>query len=168
MRRLSRLQTNYLHRGTTLGISNEVVTYRPGGAAQAMREVTRHATTCPKHKIDPGENNLPPLLFTITRMKDSALLKGYLAVQIRVRGRCHGELLVRVENPERMIFGYFGMRKFQDHPDIFNAGFISDAEKEYAEANLTLALLARGEICDPGAFPGRDGPEIADLTVRPM
>jgi len=40
-------------------------------------------------------------------------------------------------------------RTLTAHPDIFNAGFISDAEKEYAEANLTLALLARGEICDP-------------------
>src|SRR6266446_6413400 len=29
--RVTRLQTNYLHRGTTTGISNEVVTYRPGG-----------------------------------------------------------------------------------------------------------------------------------------
>ena len=89
--RTSRLQVNYLKNKSKLGISNEVVTYKAGGAAQAMREVIQHATTCPKHKIDPGENNLPPLLFTITRMKDSALLKGYLAVQIRVRGRYKGK-----------------------------------------------------------------------------
>ncbi|MBI5516699.1 MAG: SPFH domain-containing protein [Deltaproteobacteria bacterium] len=40
--------------------------------------------------------------------------------QIRVRGRCHGSLLVRVENPEVLIYQYFGMRKFQEHPDIFD------------------------------------------------
>ncbi|HLY94591.1 MAG TPA: hypothetical protein VKP14_07070 [Gaiellaceae bacterium] len=84
--RTSRLQVNYLKNKSKLGISNEVVTYKAGGAAQAMREVTQHATTCPNHEIDPGENKLPPLLFTIKRIKDSHLLKGYLAVQIRVRG----------------------------------------------------------------------------------
>jgi len=90
--RTSRLQVNYLKKKSNLGISNEVVTYKSGGAAQAMREVTQHATTCPSdHKIDPGENNLPPLLFNITRVKDSHLLKGYLAVKIRVRGTYKGK-----------------------------------------------------------------------------
>ena len=28
-----------------------------------------------------------------------------------------------------------------DHPDIFYAGFVHDAQKEYAEASLTLALI---------------------------
>ncbi len=88
--RHSRLQVNYLKRKSKLGISNEVVSYKRGGAAQAMREVTLHATTCPHHKIDPGENKLPPLLFNITRLKDGRLIKGYLAVRIRVRGRVQG------------------------------------------------------------------------------
>ena len=42
--RTSRLQVNYLKNKSKLGISNEVVTYKAGGAAQAMREVIRHAT----------------------------------------------------------------------------------------------------------------------------
>jgi hypothetical protein len=85
--RMSRLQVNYLKRNATLGLSNEVVTYKPGGAAKAMLEVTSHALNCPRHKVDPGEDNLPPLLFTITRLKDSRLLKGYLAVRIHVTGK---------------------------------------------------------------------------------
>ena len=90
--RTSRLQVNYLKKTSKLGVSNEVVTYKSGGAAQAMREVTQHATTCPSdHKVDPGENNLPPLLFNITRVKDGHLIKGYLAVKIRVRGRYQGK-----------------------------------------------------------------------------
>lgn len=89
--RTSRLQVNYLKNKSKLGISNEVVTYKSGGATQAMHEVTVHATTCPTHKIDPGENNLPPLLFTIKRLKDAHLIKGYLAVQIRVRGAYQGK-----------------------------------------------------------------------------
>jgi hypothetical protein len=39
---------------------------------------------------------------------------------IRVRARCHGEILLRVENPETLIYQYFGMRKFQEHADIFD------------------------------------------------
>jgi hypothetical protein len=85
--RTSRLQVNYLKRNATLGLSNEVVTYKSGGAAQAMREVISHAVNCPRGKVDPGEDNLPPLFFTITRLKDSRLLKGYLAVRIRVTGK---------------------------------------------------------------------------------
>jgi hypothetical protein len=85
--RTSRLQVNYLKLKATLGLSNEVVTYKPGGAAQAMREVISHAVNCPRGKVDPGEDNLPPLVFTITRLKDSHLLKGYLAVRIRVTGK---------------------------------------------------------------------------------
>lgn len=59
--------------------------------------------------------------------------------QIRLRGRCHGELLLRVENPERLIFGYFGMRKFQDHPDIFS--WLTDAF--FLTVKTTLGRLAR-------------------------
>src|SRR5438552_1471956 len=36
--RVTRLQVHYLKLGSKLGLSNEVVTYKPGGAAQAMRE----------------------------------------------------------------------------------------------------------------------------------
>jgi membrane protease subunit (stomatin/prohibitin family) len=39
---------------------------------------------------------------------------------IRLRARCHGELLLRVENPEALIYQYFGMRKYQEHADIFD------------------------------------------------
>lgn len=39
---------------------------------------------------------------------------------IRVRGRCHGDLLMRIENPEQLIYGYFGMGKHLEHPDVFS------------------------------------------------
>jgi hypothetical protein len=84
--RATRLQVNYAAKGNTLGLSNEVVGYKAGGAAQAMREVIQHATHCPKTPIVTGEAGVPPLRFTITRVSDSKLLKGYLAVKIRVRG----------------------------------------------------------------------------------
>lgn len=84
--RTTRLQVNYAAKGDNLGLSNEVVTYKAGGAQQAMQEVTQHAIHCPKTPVVTGEAGVPPLRFTITRLTDSKLLKGYLAVKIRVRG----------------------------------------------------------------------------------
>jgi hypothetical protein len=89
--RSSRLQLNYLKKQSPIGISNEVVVYQPGGAAQAMREVAQHADNCPNKPIDSGEPGLPKLLFTITRIHDAKLLKGYVAVQVRVRGTVRGK-----------------------------------------------------------------------------
>ena len=89
--RTSRLQVNYLKTLKEPGLSNEVVTYKPGGAALAMREVLQHAQNCPSSPIKTGEPGLPPLRFTITRVEDSKLLKGYVAVRIRVRGTVNGK-----------------------------------------------------------------------------
>jgi translin len=36
-----------------------------------------------------------------------------------------------------------------DHPEVYFAGFLQDAQKEYAEARLTLALVTGGEAPSP-------------------
>jgi translin len=36
-----------------------------------------------------------------------------------------------------------------DHPEVYFAGFLQDAQKEYAEARLTLALVAGAEAPSP-------------------
>jgi hypothetical protein len=89
--RTTRLQVNYLKARSTVGVSNEVVTYRSGGAAQAMREAIQHAVTCPHRPIDSGVTGLPKLTFRITRISDPRLLKGYLAVRIDVSGTVKGK-----------------------------------------------------------------------------
>jgi hypothetical protein len=89
--RTTRLQLNYAKRGSTLGISNEVVTYRADGAAQAIREASRRAATCPHHPVDTGVKGLPKLTFTLTRVSDPNLLKGYLAVHVVVTGTIKGK-----------------------------------------------------------------------------
>ncbi len=103
--RTSRLQVEYLRKYDRLGLSNEVVTYKPGGAAQAMRELIAHATSCPHRPISPGEGNLPPLTFTITRLKDSHLLKGYLAVRVRTTGVVNGK---KVDQISYAVYQRFG------------------------------------------------------------
>jgi hypothetical protein len=45
--RTDRLQVNYVHAGRSVTVSNEVVSYQPGGAAQALEEVAYAASHCP-------------------------------------------------------------------------------------------------------------------------
>jgi hypothetical protein len=78
--RSARLQVDYLKPNGPYRISNEVVVYKAGGAAQAMREVTQHATNCPSTPIVVEGQKAS---FKITKLTDSKLIKGYLAVQIR-------------------------------------------------------------------------------------
>src|SRR5580765_3783569 len=52
--RTTRLQVNYLKSVKDTGFSNEVVTYKPGGAAIAMQEVIQHAENCPDTPIRTG------------------------------------------------------------------------------------------------------------------
>ncbi len=40
-------------------------------------------------------------------------------------------------------------RSLAGHADIYNAGFVHDAQKEYAEASITLALIAGREFPTP-------------------
>jgi hypothetical protein len=103
--RTARLQVNYLKRGTTLGLSNEVVAYKHGGAAQALREAVRHAANCPSTPIASGDPTLPPLRFTITRINGSKLLPGYLAVRVRVRGTVKGK---KVDETSYAVYQRYG------------------------------------------------------------
>ena len=89
-RRVSRLQVDYFKQKSTLGLSNEVVTYKTGGAAQAMREVLQHVANCPKKPIV-ADKSLPPLTYTLTRISGTKLLKGYVALRVRVTGKVQGK-----------------------------------------------------------------------------
>jgi translin len=51
-----------------------------------------------------------------------------------------------------------------DHPDVRFAGYLSDAEKEYAEANLTRALVAGEELPLPDELGVGDAPYLNGLA----
>ena len=73
-----------------------------------------------------GGNFLMTELFFVKRTPFPKKFGGTLGnmidpmTSIRLRARCHGEILLRVENPETLIYQYFGMRKYQEHADIFD------------------------------------------------
>lgn len=87
--RVGRLQVDYLKQNAKLALSNEVVTYKAGGAAAAMKEVAQHAATCPKKPI--AFEGQPPLTYRITRIADSKLLPGAVAVRVDVSGKIKGK-----------------------------------------------------------------------------
>jgi hypothetical protein len=86
-KRVDRLQVNYLRVKEPIGLSNEVVRYKPGGAKQALHEVLQHARTCPSTPIETGEPGIGKLRFTITPLHDAKLLKGAVAVKVRAVGK---------------------------------------------------------------------------------
>jgi hypothetical protein len=101
--RQNRLQVDYGNSKVPLGLSNEVVTYKSGGAAKAMREVAQHAQTCP-HKPIAFEGQ-PPLLYHFTRISDSKLLRGYLAYRIDISGKVNGKAVKAVRYAVYQRFG---------------------------------------------------------------
>jgi translin len=51
-----------------------------------------------------------------------------------------------------------GLDAVKDHADIRHAGYLQDAQKEFAEANLTLALVTGGQL------PGPDDLDVEDAS----
>jgi translin len=57
-----------------------------------------------------------------------------------------------------------GMSAVGSHPDIRFAGYLQDAEKEYAEARITFALVAGEELPDPGSLGVADAPYLNGMA----
>lgn len=58
------------------------------------------------------------------------------------------------QEAERLLTAAEGMlaeveEVLRDHPDVYYAGFVHDAQKEYAEARVTLALVSGGPLPEP-------------------
>ena len=57
-----------------------------------------------------------------------------------------------------------GMDGVTEHPDVRFAGYLLDAEKEYAEANLTYSLIAGEELAGPEILGVGDAPYLNGLA----
>lgn len=101
--RSDRLQVDYLKQNGALGLSNEVVTYKGGGAANALREVAQHAKTCPKKPI--AFEGQPPLVYHFTHITDAKLLHGYIALRIDISGKIKGKAVKAVRYAVYQRFG---------------------------------------------------------------
>ncbi len=114
--RTDRLQVDYVRPGTRVSLSNEVVLYRSGGAAQALREVTGAVAQCPPGPVQTGVKGLGPLTYRLTRLRSSGLLPGYVAFRAHVTGKSQGKafedtvvmIYQRHGNVLSAVYGYGG------------------------------------------------------------
>lgn len=57
-----------------------------------------------------------------------------------------------------------GLAAVRDHADIRHAGYLQDAQKEYAEANLTMALVTGGDLPDPTDLDVEDAAYLGGMS----
>jgi translin len=57
-----------------------------------------------------------------------------------------------------------GMDAVRDHPAVRFAGYLQDAQKEYAEANITFAVVTGAELPTPGSLGIEDAPYLIGMA----
>jgi translin len=57
-----------------------------------------------------------------------------------------------------------GLDAVRDHPAVRSAGYLQDAQKEYAEANITLAVVTGGELPTPETLAVEDAPYLNGMA----
>jgi translin len=57
-----------------------------------------------------------------------------------------------------------GLGAVEDHADIRHAGYLQDAQKEYAEANLTLALVTGADLPGPTDLDVEDAAYLGGMS----
>ena len=65
-------------------LSNEVVRYAPGGAAQALREVARRVRTCPRTPVESPVPGNGTEVYPVDLIHDRGLLAGSVAIKMTV------------------------------------------------------------------------------------
>jgi hypothetical protein len=78
--RTARLQVAYSIKGNSTSASNEVVTYRAGGAQQALEEVRHTAATCPNGRVATAPRGVKDAVRRTRLISDPHLLPGSVAV----------------------------------------------------------------------------------------
>lgn len=135
-RRTGRLQVAYIRRGTTLALSNEVVSYRPGATLLAMKEVEQAVRSCPPHEVGSTVRGVPPLRYRFTRLSTAGkgLLPGAIALRMTVSGTVNGKKLTETS---------FGI--YQRRGNILSGIYVygGSAEKRRTMAFAAAAASAR-------------------------
>jgi hypothetical protein len=90
--RTDRIQVNYESTPQAIVFSNEVVTYKPGKAPQAMGEVRYAVAHCPKKARPNPYFAGRPISYRLKLLKDSRLAPGYVALQTTMSATVKGKL----------------------------------------------------------------------------
>jgi hypothetical protein len=84
--RTGRLQVTYAHPANTVAVSNEVVTYVPGGARQALAEVATVARSCARRPVVRSAGGVTTT-FSASPLHDPQLPPGAVAVRLVIDAR---------------------------------------------------------------------------------
>jgi hypothetical protein len=83
--RTDRIQVNYVHPAPAVTISNEVVSYQPGGATQALEEVAYAASHCPSAPLKSTSKGISSISFKVAPLPlTNGLPAGSLAYAITI------------------------------------------------------------------------------------
>jgi hypothetical protein len=88
--RVARLQVAYA-RGATPVVSNEVVAYKPGGAASALHELRAAIANCPGGYVTSKVRGIGQLENSITRVSAPGTLPGTVAILDRITQKLNGK-----------------------------------------------------------------------------
>jgi hypothetical protein len=146
--RQDRLQVDYGSTKIPLGLSNEVVTYKAGGAAKAMSEVAVHAKTCPNRPIT--FEGQPPLVYRFTRIADSKLLTGYLAYRIDISGTIKGK---RVQAVRYAVYQRFGNVLSGVYSYVLATGVSPAVQQAFVLHAAEASAKALRGVTPPGGVP---------------
>lgn len=95
--RIARLQVAYGKSRRAPMLSNEVVTYKPGGTAVAMEELREAVHKCPRKAVVGPVAGVPPTTYRLTKIKDPELLPGSLALAVRATAVIGGKQRTETE-----------------------------------------------------------------------
>lgn len=83
--RSRRFQAVYAKKGSGVVLSNEVVRYEPGGAKQAIAEVSKHVKACPSTPVPSGSAaDVTEKYLSIDLIRDPKLLAGSIAIRATI------------------------------------------------------------------------------------
>lgn len=125
--RLARLQVGYVRAGTPV-ISNEVVAYKPGGAASALRELRTAIARCPAGYVSSSVRGVGQLKNRIQHFNAAGTLPGSIAIVDHVTEKLNGKT--------RM---YDAVLVFQARRDVLSGVY------GYGQAQLTLVRHAAAQ-----------------------
>jgi hypothetical protein len=125
--RLARLQVAYTRGGIPV-ISNEVVAYKPGGAASALRELRTAIAHCPTGYVSSNVRGTGQLKNSIQHISVSGLLPGSIAILDRITQKLNGKTTL-----------FDAILVFQARRDVLSGVY------GYGQAQLPLARHAAAQ-----------------------
>ena len=131
--RTDRRQVNYVKSGSKVDVSNEVVSFKPGGTKETIFELNDVIKKCPKQSTEPAGNGYSVTHYKVTTFRATGLLPNSIAALETIKGAYKGK-----------AFSDTVAEIYQVHGTIFSAiyvqgGAVAAIERQAASASRGVA-----------------------------